>query len=162
MLDSQIDWIISSIPENGDRLSNSQLESLKFHVEEHDYAHIGCGRQRMSFLHKNKRHVLKLPISKFGIDSNHKEHYLWHKYKNSPDDNGIYYAPCRLVDHSTLMMWYCSEIFGTSIGCLNSIKTKKLALCSKPMPTWAWKLDSNQVGVLINGKIVAYDHELQP
>jgi hypothetical protein len=105
------------------------------------FKYMGDGRCRITFLHPNRRYVIKAPISGLGFEANREEHKIWHKYKSLPDQNGIYYAPCRLIQNTLLMMWRVDFVE------------------YEDRPDWSGYIDCDQVGSLADGRMVAYDYQ---
>lgn len=120
---------------------------------------IGWGKHRRTYLSPNGRYVLKFPIAYSGIRDNMEEHHTWHLYKNSPSNIGVLYAPCRIIDGFVLMMWACHNTCGWSDGDNHAVARGMLKRIGGA-PYWAEYIDCMQVGMLHNGKIVAFDYAL--
>lgn len=102
---------------------------------------VGEGRMRRTYIAPHGRFVLKFPTNPDGIYANKYEHDTYRKYKNRPDSNGIYFAPCRLMDGFVLMM-----------------RTVERMSANDSCPEWVGYIDCEQAGYLANGKLVAYDY----
>lgn len=129
---------------------------------------LGEGRMRRTFLAPHKRFVLKFPTSQCGLDGNKSEAELYARWKNKPDTSryGMVYAPCRLIQNSILMMWAVQEAFGESDGDREARDNQKMIKFYRDrdryndtrIPAWAREVDCQQVGILANGRVVAYDY----
>jgi hypothetical protein len=128
---------------------------------------LGEGRMRRTFLSPHKRFVLKFPTSAYGLDGNRSEARLYQKFKNRPDTHryGMVYAPCRLIQDSILMMWAVKEAFGNSDGDREARSGQSDIMFTSAdryndsrIPRWAVEVDCQQVGILANGRMVAYDY----
>lgn len=84
--------------------------------------------------------VIKVPRHWDGFDDNIGEAYAWRKYRNNPkEEDGIVFAPCRLLPNGCLMM------------VMVDVEPDYQAL-----PKWASMLDGSQAGYY-KGRVVAYD-----
>jgi len=135
-----------------------RAEYLDATMASHGYKLIGNGKHRRTYLSPNGRYVLKFPMLASGIRDNKDEHNTWHMFKNRPSKDGVLYAPCRLIKDFVLMMWACSDTCGYSDGCERAIGSGTLKRMSHNIPVWADYIDCQQVGTLLNGKIVAFDY----
>lgn len=137
-----------------------RMEYLDEAMQSHGFKLIGHGKHRRGYLSPNGRYVLKFPMFSGGMHDNRLEHQTWHRHKNTPNKDGILYAPCRIIDNFVLMMWACSDTCGWSDGCNRAIEGGTLKRRTENVPMWADYIDCSQVGTLRNGKIVAYDYAL--
>ncbi len=142
------------------RTSNyiKRIDYINSIMVQKEFRLLGQGRMRKTYLSPNNRVVLKFPISESGLHSNRYEHNLWHEFKSKPNTWGAYYAPCRIINNTVLMMWFCPEIYGDSFGDIQAINADLLKIAQdRPRPIWVEDLDCCQAGYLYNGKLVAYD-----
>ena len=128
-------------------------------MDKWDFTFLGEGCTRRTFLSPDKKYVLKFPTFEGGVTANRIEHEIYRKYM-SGDEDGVQYAPCRLIQKTVLLMRACKEIYGDSQGCedASSIIDWIPEGEGRPYPDWAESIDCGQVGMLPNGKVVAYDY----
>jgi hypothetical protein len=119
-----------------------RLRKISIILESFDFKYLGSGRHRFVFLSPNKRYVLKFPIDYDGLLANEEEEQV---FKSSLTNliSDIKYAPCRLISNTILMMRYVEDIF----------YSRKIT----ELPIWVNEIDSCQVGLTKDGKLVAYD-----
>jgi hypothetical protein len=128
-----------------------RLSYIHRYMKELDFRFLGAGRSRLTFMAQNNRFVLKFPINALGLKANQEESDIFRKNRNGSPD-GIIYAPCRLIRHTILMMKAIQHDFGLREG---SFRAMEMGV---ELPAWSSKVDAHQVGMLPNGKIVAYDY----
>lgn len=108
-------------------------------------AHLGSGSCRSVFSHhENQQCVIKIPRGKYGIFENLVEEILF-----SSDSFRFPLARCRISKP-------LSDLYQIPILEMEYIKIGKLSL--EPVPEWVFDVDSEQVGLDANGKLVAYDY----
>lgn len=127
-------------------------------MKELNFQLIGTGSSRRTYLSPSKKYVLKFPTCVWGIDMNVSEHNIWHKFKNNSDQDGTFYAPCRLIGGLVLMMWAVTQSYGDSEGDDDARFRGFIPMPTDEMPAWVIELDCCQAGTLSNGKVVAYDY----
>lgn len=153
-LDKIIDW-------TKDR--DSREAYIKGFMEEFGFTKLGSGRMRTVYLSPNKRFVLKFPHHQSGVSGNIEEARRYSKFKSNPDHSnyGAFYAPCRLIQKTILMMRAVVITYGDSSGCNDAIKSGMLESFPpeelEEAPKWVQHMDCNQAGYLRNGRLVAYD-----
>ena len=107
-------------------------------LEDRGFKFVGCGSFRNTY--KRGNIVVKVPRHWDGFDDNIGEAYAWRKYRNNPkEEDGIVFAPCRLLPNGCLMM------------VLVDVEPDYQSL-----PQWASHLDGSQAGYY-KGRVVAYD-----
>lgn len=132
-------------------------------MERMNFTLLGEGRMRRTFLAPSKRFVLKFPTYEAGLDGNRSEAALYQRFKNKPDHSryGMVYAPCRLIQNAILMMWAVKEGYGESDGDREAARNQSAITfdsCRRGLPSWVNEVDCQQVGILKNGRLVAYDY----
>jgi hypothetical protein len=128
---------------------------------------LGEGKDRRTYLSRNRKYVLKLPTHLGGVRANRLEAETWKKHfnKSDPERGNIYYAPCRLLWGCVLMMRAMSKVFGITGGDSDArgvyMGGHEGSLKDEALPMWARSydhIDSFQVGQMPNGKFVVYDY----
>jgi hypothetical protein len=114
-------------------------------AHDNNFVFIGEGRHRRTFFTRSKKNVIKFPINAGGLRANQYEYDQYKTYYNGPDKDGIVYAPCRLIKNCVLIMVAIQDDFGFGNDNIPD------------PPYWVTKVDCEQVGILKNGRIVAYD-----
>lgn len=142
----------------------SRISYIERTMKRMNFLFMGEGCQRRTYLSPNKRFVLKFPHNRCGLDSNRREAQLYSQFKGKPDPGkaGAVYAPCRLIQDSILMMRAMMEIYGGSDGCDQArdrgvISGDYVHPNHTFLPYWISSIDCGQVGILPDGRIVAYD-----
>lgn len=131
-----------------------------------NFSYLGKGRHRLTFLSPSKKFVLKFPKFENGLWANQSEARKWKRTFGKPDNNnyGVIYAPCRLIQNTILLMTAVVKVYGETEGCDNARWSGLVGGVmndgdAESLPRWADNyVDSNQVGLLANGKLVAYDY----
>jgi len=111
----------------------------------------GDGRHRRVFLSKSGRCIIKFPMNSDGLKANQSEADNFKLYRGEADENGVVYAPCRLMKDSVLLMVKMKYKFGFEHGL---VLAQSMGI---DIPDWAHKIDCHQVGMMPSGKMVAYD-----
>lgn len=106
-------------------------------LEKKGFKNVGCGSFRTTF--QRGKIVVKVPRHWDGFDDNIGEAHAYRKYRNNPKpEDGIVFAPCRLLPNGCLMMVYVEYVD------------------HEELPDWGQKLDGSQAGEY-KGRIVAFD-----
>jgi hypothetical protein len=116
------------------------------------FIYVGEGRHRIVFISPNKRYVLKFPKIKTGVMANKEEAKFYSEYKLNHHREEGNLAPCRLIQNTVLMMRAVIADFGFQDG------YDVAAKMGIELPDWVEDYDANQVGLLANGKLAAYDY----
>lgn len=107
------------------------------------WTYCSSGKERAVYRRGNV--VIKIALTSSGVIANNNEHILYREsIKNRSNSK---YAACRLVTKNILMMRYVKPL-------------DDLDPCqSKLIPDWAYNIcDGPQVGIDLNGTILAYDY----
>jgi hypothetical protein len=108
------------------------------------------GRTRICFFSENKDIVIKIPLNEKGFIGNINEYDLYSLSLIEKPKSKKVFAPCRMF-YKALVMKKIQYDFGFKEGL---VLAKEMRV---KLPEWAFKVDCNQVGMLYNGKLVAYD-----
>lgn len=143
-----------------DKQENDRKDMIDALMRSNRFTLLGEGRSRRTYLSPTKRFVLKFPMSEEGLIANEEEHNKYRSSLVTKPVYGVVYAPCRLYKHSILLMHACTAIGGFSDGCREAKKfhCKIDSLKKSELPDWCNAIDCHQVGMLSNGKMVAYDY----
>lgn len=103
--------------------------------------YLGSGRHRDVYLLPSGKNVIKVPSSRDGVASNHREARI--RYEKDPwTDKEKVYARCRIIPGTNfLVMEYIDPV----ISCNN-------------LPKWTNCIDCGQVGYNRKGELKAYDY----
>ena len=139
------------------------IESRRRHLDANmrlaGFKLIGQGRHRRTYLSPNKKYVLKFPMCSDALAVNRHEQEIWRAYKNTSQDDGTLYAPCRLIKDFVLMMWAVDSSYGCSFGDERAFSKDMLVrLDETDAPSWVFDIDATQAGYLPDGRLVAYDY----
>lgn len=155
-----IDWEKISHKKLGPDASDSDYKHFLYDVhdvmEENKFTFLGKGRHRTTYLSPNRRYVLKFPNNYSGHKTSKREALIWSKFKNKPVKYDLCVAPCRMYRDTALVMKAVIHLFGETIECKNAQAVIGYHNEFKN-PFLADVIDSNQVGILPGGKLVAYD-----
>lgn len=101
-----------------------------------NFEKLGNGASRYGY--KRGNIVIKVPYNHGGFVDNIMEAYVYRQHRNSPDQYGRFFAPCRLLSNACLMMVF--------------IERKSWG----DLPDWAQGMDGGQAGEY-KGRLVSYD-----
>ena len=101
-----------------------------------NFEKLGNGTSRYGY--KRGNIVIKVPYNHGGFVDNIMEAYVYRQHRNSPDQYGRFFAPCRLLSNACLMMVF--------------IERKSWG----DLPDWAQGMDGGQAGEY-KGRLVSYD-----
>lgn len=113
------------------------LEKINNILINKKFIYINGGRHRETFLTPSKKFVIKIPSIYDGIIANLSERQIFSYFHGSNN----HYAPCRLINNFILLM-----------------KKVETNINKNNLPQWAYNIDAVQVGILPNGKLVAFDY----
>lgn len=116
----------------------ARLELFTDKLYECGFKYMGHGMYRKAYC--RGKVVVKVPKGHCGLVDNALEVHNWRLFRNKPNEHGIVFAPCRLIDN----------------GCLMMVKVHEDRIDRIDLPDWANDIDGKQVG-FYRGRLVAYD-----
>ncbi len=149
---------------NWDKFEDVRMRHIDDAMKDAWFTHLGAGRHRTTYLAPHKRFVLKFPVSWVGLEASRREAAWWKKNHWKPTLRGVQFAPCRMISGAILMMRPVVVMYGHTFGCqkgrriLNQSEEERVSHILLPIPKWAGEVESNQIGILANGRWVAYDY----
>jgi hypothetical protein len=121
-----------------------EYQGFRSYLIERGFEKVGWGSFRATY--QRGKIVIKVPRNSDGMVDNMVEARAWHKYKNSPTKDGVFLAPCRLLENGCLMMVAVDVQFFNHSDDAGA-------------PDWMKQIEGWQIG-LYRGKMVAYDFAL--
>ncbi len=153
-----------SLVTNWDEFEDIRQRHIAGAMQEAGFTFLGAGRHRTTYLAPHKRFVLKFPNSLWGLRASQREAEWWKKNHWTPNVRGVHFAPCHMVAKTILMMRTVVKLYGHTFGCkrgrtiLEEASLDDYNPINPNQPKWATWVESNQIGMLANGKWVAYDY----
>lgn len=153
-----------SIVTDWDEWQDVRLRHIEDAMKAAGFDYVGKGRHRVTYMAPHKRFVLKFPNNQSGLDASCREADWWKTHHWQPNTRGVQFAPCRMIGGVILMMRTVVSMYGHTNGCKNGRNTLKQTdvddcnHTTQQLPKWAGWVESCQIGILANGRWVAYDY----
>lgn len=137
--------------DNPDDFAQRLEDAFWFVQDRYDGQEPSCGTERATFF--DDHFVVKIPVNYEGVRSNYCEIHMYDRYLYRPVPGGVVPAKCWLIED-----W--SEQYRVPIiGMVRMVKTFSWGNLPTEftLPAWCEAVDSKQVGIDPEGKLVAYD-----